>query len=153
MWRLTGGRVAVDGSHFNGNVSDKSFRSVVRLEREIQRIEERLEQLRMEERLARGGERDAARPARVAERRELAAQQDAKAGLLKTLEAAGETQMSRTDPDARQLNERGQTAAGYNVQIVVDAKHKLIVADEAVQDGNDRHQLYPMRTGRKRCSA
>jgi transposase len=42
-WRLLGGRVAVDGSHFNGNVSDKSFRSVARLEEEVRRLGERLE--------------------------------------------------------------------------------------------------------------
>lgn len=59
------------------------------------------------------------------------------------MEAAGETQVSWTDPDARQLRKRGQAVAGYNVQMVVDAKHKLIVADEVVQDGNDQHQLYP----------
>jgi hypothetical protein len=55
-WQLTGGRVAVDGRYFTGNVSDKSFRRVVQLEREIQWIEERLEHLRLEERSARGGD-------------------------------------------------------------------------------------------------
>jgi len=34
--------------------------------------------------------------------------------------------------------------AGYNVQTVVDAKHKLIVAEAVCQDGNDTHQLAPM---------
>ncbi len=42
--------------------------------------------------------------------------------------------------------------AGYHVQIVVDAKHKLIVAEDVCQDGNDTHlhlcprgyQLAPM---------
>jgi hypothetical protein len=63
---------------------------------------------------------------------------------LKALEESGETQRSATDPDARQLNKRGQKTAGYNVQIVVDDKHKLIVADEVVQDGNDLNQLHPM---------
>lgn len=143
-WRLTGGRVAVDGSHFNGNVSDKSFRSVARLEREVRRLGERLEALEAEERAAREGDRDEGGSARQEERRALEAQKEAKEGLLKTLEAAGETQVSRTDPDARLLRKRGQTTAGYNVQIVVDARHKLIVADEVVQDGNDLHQLHPM---------
>jgi hypothetical protein len=32
--------------------------------------------------------------------------------------------------------------AGYNVQIAVDDKHKLIVASDVVNDGNDTGQLY-----------
>ena len=63
---------------------------------------------------------------------------------MKALEASGETQYSVVDPDARLLRKNGQLIAGYNVQIVVDAKHKLIVADAVVQDGNDLHQRYPM---------
>ena len=49
---------------------------------------------------------------------------------LERLEASGETQVSRTDADARLLTKNGQTVAGYNVQIAVDDKHKLIVASE-----------------------
>ena len=59
---------------------------------------------------------------------------------LARLDASGETQLSRTDADARLLSKRGQTVAGYNVQIAVDDKHKLIVASEVVNDGNDTGQ-------------
>jgi hypothetical protein len=47
---------------------------------------------------------------------------------LATLRASGDGQLSRTDPDARLLAKHGQIVAGYNVQIAVDDKHKLIVA-------------------------
>jgi transposase len=63
---------------------------------------------------------------------------------LEQLEKSGETQLSRTDPDARLLSKRGQVVAGYNVQIAVDDKHKLIVASEVVNDGNDTGQLHKM---------
>jgi transposase len=63
---------------------------------------------------------------------------------LNQLEASGESQLSRTDADARLLTKNGQTVAGYNVQIAVDDKHKLIVASEVVNDGNDTGQLYRM---------
>lgn len=56
----------------------------------------------------------------------------------------GETQVSETDPDARLLSKRGQTVAGYNVQLAVDSKHKLIVCSDVVNDGNDTQQLAPM---------
>src|SRR5262249_40225530 len=65
------------------------------------------------------------------------------------LEVSGETQLSRTDADARLLIKSGQTVAGYNVQIAVDARNKLIVASEVVNDGNDTGQLYPMAKAAK----
>ena len=68
---------------------------------------------------------------------------------LKQLEDSGATQLSTTDADARLLSKRGQTIAGYNVQIAVDDKHKLIVASEVVKDGNDTRQLYEMAKAAK----
>jgi hypothetical protein len=69
---------------------------------------------------------------------------------LAQLEASGETQLSRTDEDARLLSKRGHTVAGYNVQIAVDDKHKLIVASEVIKDGNDTGQLHAMARLRRR---
>ncbi|MGY4282730.1 hypothetical protein ACVWXO_001950 [Bradyrhizobium sp. LM2.7] len=68
----------------------------------------------------------------------------AKRTTLKTDLAQLETQLSRTDKDARLLSKNGQVVAGYNVQIAVDDKHKLIAASEVVNDGNDTGQLYDM---------
>ena len=61
----------------------------------------------------------------------------------------GDRQISRTDPDARLLAKGGQIVAGYNVQIAVDDKHKLIVASEVVNDGNDTGQLHAMAEAAK----
>jgi transposase len=63
---------------------------------------------------------------------------------LDRLEATGETQLSLTDPDARLLVKSGQGVAGYNVQAVIDDKHKLIVASEVVNDSSDVNQLHAM---------
>jgi tRNA U34 2-thiouridine synthase MnmA/TrmU len=58
--------------------------------------------------------------------------------------SGGDTQVSETDPQARLLSKRGQTVAGYNVQIAVDSKNKLIVCNEVVNEGNDSQQLAAM---------
>ena len=68
---------------------------------------------------------------------------------LDRLEASGETQLSLTDPDARLLVKSGQGVAGYNVQAVVDDKHKLIVASEVVNDSSDVGQLHAMAKAAK----
>jgi transcription elongation factor Elf1 len=53
-------------------------------------------------------------------------------------------QLSRTDRDARRLTKHGKTVMGYNVQTVIDAKFKLILAHEVTNAGNDFGQLVPM---------
>jgi transposase len=68
---------------------------------------------------------------------------------LDRLEASGETQLSLTDRDARLLVKSGRGIAGYNVQAVVDDKHKLIVASEVVNDSSDVKQLHAMARAAK----
>lgn len=63
------------------------------------------------------------------------------ADLQTALAASGQTEVSLTDPDSRGQKKVG---VGYNVQIAVDAKHHLIVAETVEQDANDLHQLAPM---------
>lgn len=67
-----------------------------------------------------------------------------KKALRQQLEDSGDKQIGTVDKDTKLLSKRGQTVAGYNAQIAVDSKHKLIVAEELTQDGNDTHQLMPM---------
>jgi transposase len=50
--------------------------------------------------------------------------------LLTELEETGESQISLTDPDSRAMAGHTRVAVGDNVQIAVDAKHKLIVEQE-----------------------
>jgi transposase len=52
--------------------------------------------------------------------------------------------VSTTDPDARVMKQAdGGTAPSYNVQIVTDAAHSIIVDIEATQAGSDYRQLLP----------
>src|SRR6202041_2523674 len=50
--------------------------------------------------------------------------------MLAQLERAGEDQISLTDRDSRAMAAHTRVAVGYNVQVAVDAKHKLIVEQE-----------------------
>jgi hypothetical protein len=50
--------------------------------------------------------------------------------MLAELDRSGESQISLTDPDSRAMAAHTRVAVGYNVQIAVDAKHKLIVEQQ-----------------------
>jgi transposase len=50
--------------------------------------------------------------------------------ILAELDQTGENQISLTDPDSRAMAAHTHVAVGYNVQIAVDAKHKLIVEQQ-----------------------
>jgi hypothetical protein len=159
---LVGGdRVAIDGAFFDGNASKASMVTRKRLAARLAGLEGEIE--------AYGAMLDAndaveaaeAPPARSAagwkgedvasKLLALQARRAAAKADLATLEARGESQLSRTDPDARLLSKSGQRVAGYNVQIAVDEKNKLIVASDVVTDGNDTGQLHAM--ARAACEA
>jgi transposase len=50
--------------------------------------------------------------------------------MLAQLERTGEDQISLTDPDSRAMAAHTHVAVGYNVQVAVDTKHKLIVGQQ-----------------------
>ena len=52
---------------------------------------------------------------------------DEYAAHLSALEKSGESKVSLTDPDSRAMAAHTKVGVGYNVQIAVDAKHKMIV--------------------------
>lgn len=146
---LFGGQlVAVDGSFFKGNVSHKSFRTQPRLTAQIATLEAELAQWHQ---ALDAADRDEAQAPASLEDRDLAEKLHALRQALQEktearddLEQRGKTQHSPVDEDARLLSKRGQTVAGFNVQMATDAQHKLIVADEVTDEPNDLHQLHPM---------
>ena len=152
---LSGELVAIDGAFFHGDASKGSIVTGKRLMEQLAAVERDIEAY-----AAALDANDAAEAAAgVAEEPtgedvvgKMAALLEKRARMtaeLKELEESGETQLSRTDPDARLLSKRGQMIAGYNVQIAVDDKHKLIVASEVVNDGNDSGQLHAMALAAK----
>lgn len=78
---------------------------------------------------------------KLARLRERRTQYQAYQATLATSEAG---QLSLTDPDSRAMPAGRSTQVAYNVQIAVDAKHKLIVAHEVTQAPTDADQLASM---------
>jgi len=152
---LVGGEcVAIDGAFFHGDASKASITTrkklaerLVALDRDIEAYGAALEANDTAEAERPTADRDGGGRDGEDVAQKVAALMDKRAKVkadLARLEESGETQLSRTDQDARLLTKTGQTVAGYNVQIAVDDKHKLIVASEVVNDGNDTGQLYKM---------
>jgi transposase len=158
---LVGGAVvAIDGSFFHGDASKASIFTRKRLSAQIAKLDQEIEAYgkSLEDNDAAeakpprndghvdGGRDGADIGAKVAA---LMARRSRAQADLDLLEASGETQLSLTDPDARLLVKGGQGVAGYNVQAVVDDKHKLIVASEVVNDSSDVNQLHAMAKAAK----
>ena len=154
---LIGGEVvAIDGAFFDGNASKGSIKTRRKIEAHLAALDEEIEAYG-----AAVEANDATEAVQAAERRDgegediaqkmaaLLAKRGRVQADLARRDESGDTQLSRTDPDARILSKRGQVVAGYNVQIAVDDKYKLIVASEVVNDGNDTGQLYPMAKAAK----
>jgi transposase len=157
---LGGSLVAIDGAFFHGDASKASILTKKRLQEQIAALDRSIAEYSAaldanDQAEAAGppeqppsGEDIAQRVAALRQRRATAATDSAK------LANSGDGQISRTDPDARLLAKHGQIVAGYNVQIAVDDKHKLIpafarTASEVVNEGNDTGQLHAMAEAAK----
>src|SRR5437763_12909250 len=137
---LVGGTlVAVDGALFHGNAAKDSIFTQGKLTKQIAKLDEEIEayvtspdtndaaeaKLPFDgsgSRSEGGGSGDVG-----GKMKELMARRERALADLKELENGDKGQVSTTDPDARLMSKGDQTIAGYNVQSVVDDKHKLII--------------------------
>lgn len=148
---LGGERVAIDGSKFQAVASVKAAYTPKRLERELARLDARiqgylqgLDEADTAESGGGGGggggpgETEAALSKLRERRGELQA-------LAEQLRTEGRAQQVTSEPEARLMRRRGGgSMVSYNVQTAVDARHKLIVTHAVTDEGNDHRQLYPM---------
>src|SRR5258708_2325841 len=65
-------------------------------------------------------------------------------GQAENLALRGLKQEVLTEPEARLMRTPHGHQVAYNAQAVVDAEHKLIVAFDLTNEGNDLQQLHPM---------
>lgn len=141
---LFGGELlAIDGSKFAAvNARDQNFNAgklQELIDRADARLAEYLQQLDTGDAAEPGGA--PVSPSELAAKiAALQEKQDWHKELLGQLDAE-QKQISVTDPDTRKLPTAQGNVIGYNAQLAVDAKHKLIAADEVTNEGTDLRQL------------
>ena len=125
--------IAVDGTRIKAvNNRDRNFTRAT-LERDLQRIDDRLERYleQMNEADANeasgGGNSVADLQDKIASIRK---RKETLEGHRQTLDETGEAQLSLTDPDSRSMHSGTRVGVGYNVQIAVDSKHNLIAEQQ-----------------------
>jgi transposase len=141
---LFGGELlAIDGSKFAAvNARDQNFNAGKLQEliaRADARLAEYLQQLDTAD-TAEPGRATLTKNALAAKLAVLQEKQDWHKELLAQLDAE-QKQISVTDPDTRKLPTAHGTVVGYNAQLAVDAKHKLIAAADVTNEVSDTQQL------------
>jgi transposase len=145
---LFGGElVAVDGSKFRAVNSPKRTFTEKKLRRMLKeidgKIEEYLKQLDQQDQQE-SGQRGLS-PEQLKQKIEQYQQRRAQYQPIKSnLEQSEESQVSLTDPESRLMRVGHGVEVSYNVQIVVDHKHKLVVEHEVSNEVTDQGQLSAM---------
>ena len=128
--------LAVDGARINAvNNKDRNY-TKNSLEKFIKNVDERLDEYlkRLDEGDATESGTGGSRTKNLAEKIEALRTKRGRYGaLLNDLERSGEDQISLTDPDSRAMAAYTKVGVGYNIQIAVDAKNKMIV-EQAVSN-------------------
>ena len=143
---LFGGQLlAIDGTKIKAsNAPDQNW-SQTKLDKEMARIDARLEEYLQALDAADAQPELLARRVNAKElKAKIARLQEHKAQIeqcLQQLAQSGQTQLSATDPDSRSMKGKQSHVVGYNVQGSVDAKHHLLVTAEATNAVADQGQL------------
>jgi transposase len=144
--------VAIDGSKFQAVASRKGVWTAKRLAKEQARIDERIAgYLRQLERSEGEDSGAGASPEQVqAALAELNARRERLREPAQGLAQGDQSQWVQGEPEAKLMRgAHGEHIVAYNAQIAVDSRHKLILAHDVTNQGNDHRQLYPMAKAAK----
>jgi hypothetical protein len=140
--------VAIDGAKFKAVNNKRRYYTQSQLEELIKKVESRIDaylgEMDQEDTQSEGSSSVPSREELEEKVALLKERQGRYQELLGEMAKSGQTDEALTDADARMMKGAHGYLVGYNVQVAVDAKHGLIVAQEVVQDANDLHQLAPM---------
>lgn len=138
--------LAIDGTKIAAVASPKQVITPARIAKRSEAVERKIGDY-LAAMDAADREEPTSEPARVDVAAALAALKARQAilrGQAEELAHRGLKQKVLTEPEARLMRAPHGHEVAYNAQTVVDAKHKLIVAFELTNEGNDQQQLHPM---------
>ena len=125
--------IAVDGTRIKAvNSRDRSFTRAA-IQRDLKRIDERLEHYLQQ--MNEADANDVGEGTRSVDRlqEKIASMRNRRAvleGHRTALDESGEAQLLLTDPDSRAMQSSTRVGVGYNAQIAVDTKYKLIAEQQ-----------------------
>ncbi len=144
--------LAVDGTRLKAvNSTERNF-THAKVTKQIESVDQKLTDYleRLDRCDAQESETTAARAERLSQKiASLRTQQKRCHAMLEELERTGESQISLTDPDSRAMAMNPKVGVGYNAQVAVDSKHKLIVEQETTNAGSDLGLLAPTASAAK----
>jgi transposase len=144
-WGLFGQElVAIDGSKFKAvNSKPRNF-TQAKLNEALKRVDGQLEQYLHDLDTADAAEAESQKPTAEELQEKIRHLRERKGrfeGLRREMEVTGQSQVSLTDPDSRSMPKSPKVDVGYNVQVAVDAKHKLFVVQDVTNAVTDVDQL------------
>ncbi len=137
---IEGNTLFLDGSKMRGNASINQTITIKHLEKNIAKIEERIDEIMKEAEKVDSLEKGTL----IKMKKELKTTEKLKTKLEKVLEEMKDEDKEKanlTDKECINIKGRQGIHAGYNAQVVVDEKHGLIVSSEVVSEANDFNQF------------
>jgi transposase len=139
--------IAIDGSKFKASNSNRRNFTKNKLTKLIKKIDDEIDSYLND--LDTGDQREKDVKKHSSEElkekiEQLRKRKDKYHQLKKQLEQSEDQQISLTDPDSRMMHSQQGKDVSYNVQIVTDSKHKLIVTHAVTNECNDQKQLHVM---------
>jgi len=139
---IEGNTLFVDGSKFRANAGIGKTRDKESLEKELKKIDEKIDQLLDE--CTKIDNQEESQDSHVQIKQEIESKQDLAQRVkdhMEKLKSSGKANINTTDPDSVKAKTRQGIHSCHNVQVTTDEKHGLIVSADAVSQNNDLGQL------------
>lgn len=139
---VTLGHLAIDGSKFKANASDKRAYDMKYIDDAIKKLASQAEQIDAEEDKLYGPEGTSDQiPDQIRRQKDRLKKLQQ---IKKQMQDSGKKKINLTDADAVFMKTGNGIKTSYNAQIAVDEKHQVIVAAEVTDQPSDTEQLLPM---------